>query len=290
MISSAAVSPETGKKRAMGSELVRVMEPGRVYVEYGPVAMMIAAYGKDAPMTELCTEAVTVVRRALEEVTAQLPELRKPPVEVRAERLSGIPANMLRAVLAVDEPTLTPMAAVAGATADAVADFLQENGAEIAISNIGGDVALRLSPGRTVRLRTVRNLTTGETSEPVLLRAEQGIGGICTSGLGGRSFTRGVADSLTVFAGRAALADALATHLANCSYIDSPRVAATLAGNLDPQSDIAALRVVTAVDTLLPEELLQSREQVLREAGRQRTAGNRFRAEANIQGFCFSFP
>ena len=211
-------------------------------------------------------------------------------MEVRAERLSGIPANMLRAVLAVDEPTLTPMAAVAGATADAVADFLQENGAEIAISNNGGDVALRLSPGRTVRLRTVRNLTTGETSEPVLLRAEQGIGGICTSGLGGRSFTRGVADSLTVFAGRAALADALATHLANCSYIDSPRVAATLAGNLDPQSDIAALRVVTAVDTLLPEELLQSREQVLREAGRQRTAGNRFRAEANIQGFCFSFP
>lgn len=33
----------------------------------------------------------------------------------------------------------------------------------------------------------------GAISQVVTIRAEDGIGGVCTSGLGGRSFTRGIA-------------------------------------------------------------------------------------------------
>ena len=174
--------------------------------------------------------------------------------------------------------------------ADTVADWLADQGAAVAVANNGGDVALRLAPGQSLRLRTVIDLRTGETSQPALIQAGAGIGGICTSGLGGRSFTRGIAESVTVFAARANVADALATHLANCSFIDSPRVASTLAVNLDPQTDIPELEVVTATDILPEEELHRAITQVLEEAGRQYSAGLLIRMEGSIQGRRFAFP
>ena len=58
----------------------------------------------------------------------------------------------------------------------------------------------------------------------VMLRAEDGIGGIATSGFNGRSFTLGIADSVTVVAASAAAADAAATVVANAVDLDSPAI------------------------------------------------------------------
>lgn len=153
---------------------------------------------------------------------------------------------MAESVLATGEPTLTPMAAVAGTVADAMADWLFARGADLVAVNNGGDVALRLGEGRSIRMGILPDLN-GRVTEIVEIRAEDGIGGVCTSGLGGRSLTRGIAGGVTVFSRRCALADACATHIANCSYIESPRVHTCLAGEIEPESDIASLRIVTAV-------------------------------------------
>lgn len=273
----------------MDGERIRVLREGQVYIEYGPVAMQVTAFCKREPLTKLCCEAAGVIRRTLGEVAAAMPVLRKRPGEIDPAVLEGLPFKMYQAVQRTGEPTLTPMAAVAGTISDAVADWLAARGATIAVANNGGDIALRLAPGESVGLRTVISLRSGEMSEPVTIRGEDGIGGICTSGLGGRSFTRGVVDSVSVFAARAGWADALATHLANTSFIESERVAVTLAKNIDANTDIPDLTVVTAVDILRPEERDLAVSRLLQEAKRQHDLGNFIRLSGYIQKQHFEY-
>ena len=169
-----------------------------------------------------------------------------------------------------------------------MADWLFARGADLVAVNNGGDVALRLGEGRSIRMGILPDLN-GRVTEIVEIRAEDGIGGVCTSGLGGRSLTRGIAGGVTVFSRRCALADACATHIANCSYIESPRVHTCLAGEIEPESDIASLRIVTAVEPLFPEEKKRGLMQVYEETERQWKNGNLVRVYADIQGERLTF-
>ena len=60
--------------------------------------------------------------------------------------------------------------------------------------------------------------------------------------------------------------------------------------NLDPQTDIPELEVVTATDILPEEELHRAITQVLEEAGRQYSAGLLIRMEGSIQEPAFCVP
>lgn len=264
------------------SEYLHELPDGRVFVDYGPASMVITARRQGAPAVDLAKAAFPLIQDALGEIAKALPVLRQYPREGDFSQLEGLPRVMAEAALAIGEETLTPMAAVAGTVADAVADWLFAHGADLVAVNNGGDVALRLGPGQQMRMGILPDLE-GAISQVVTLRAEDGIGGVCTSGLGGRSLTRGIANSVTVFSGRCALADACATHIANCSYIDSPRVHTCLAGELEPESDIADLRIVCQVEQLEPEETRRSLEQVRREALRQLEWGNLISVAADIQ-------
>lgn len=262
---------------------------GRVFVDYGPTSMVITARRQGVPAVDLAKAVFPLIQDALGEIAKALLVLRQYPREGDFSQLEGLPRVMAEAALATGEETLTPMAAVAGTVADAVADWLFAHGADLVAVNNGGDVALRLGPGQQMRMGILPDLE-GAISQVITLRAEDGIGGVCTSGLGGRSLTRGIANSVTVFSHRCALADACATHIANCSYIDSPRVHTCLAGELEPESDIAALRIVQQVETLEEREIQQGLEQVRREALRQLTRGNLISVAADIQGMRLWVP
>jgi len=266
----------------------RILEPGKVHFEYGPVSMVVIASACGQPLTELCCKAFTVIDAALREIGAALPVLRRYPAKIDGQELSGLPLRMLESVLAVGEPTLTPMAAVAGAVADSVADWLFAQNADRVLVNNGGDIALRLRPGKTVQVGIISCLDSGAIDKVVTVTNTDGIGGIATSGLGGRSFTRGIAQGVTAFARSAVLADALATHLANASYVPSPRVFTQKAGVLDPDSDIKDLEVVIGKDTLTREEVERSLDQVRREAIRQMEAGNLLGLQASVESKLFS--
>ena len=82
-----------------------------------------------------------------------------------------------------------------------------------------------------------------------------GIGGVCTSGLGGRSFTRGIASAATVFADRAAIADAAATAVANATFVKTSAVRRWLADAIDPDTDLKGVEVTTAVGILSDREI-----------------------------------
>lgn len=85
------------------------------------------------------------------------------------------------------------------------------------------------------------------------------------------------------------MADALATLLADRSYIDSPAVHTCLAGELDPDSDIADLRVVTGVGPLSEEEKLTALRQVVAEARKQYEKGGLLACVATVQGMTTLF-
>ena len=123
----------------------------------------------------------------------------------------------------------------------------------------------------------------------VRLTPEKGIGGVATSGLGGRSLTTGIASGVTVFSKRCAEADALATLLADRSYLDIPQVHTCLAGELDPDSDIADLKVVTYVDRLTEDQKRQALDQIMAEAEQQYRRGGLIACIATVQGMTLTY-
>jgi len=105
-----------------------------------------------------------------------------------------------------------PMAAVAGAVAQAVADRFRPVSPDILVEN-GGDIFMHSTVGRTVALlaRPIEGARLG-----LCLAADRFPLSVCTSsGRIGHSLSFGQADMVAVLARDGALADAAATALAN---------------------------------------------------------------------------
>jgi len=81
--------------------------------------------------------------------------------------------------------------------------------------------------------------------------------GIATSGWRGRSFSLGIADSVTVLAKTAAMADAAATIVANAVDLDDPRIVRRPANELKDDSDLGDLLVTVDVP-MLPADAVQA--------------------------------
>jgi hypothetical protein len=114
---------------------------------------------------------------------------------------------------ASEKANVGPMAAVAGAIAEFAVEAMVGAGAQHAIIDNGGDIALKLSKPVTIGVYTGESAIkdTGFRLEP-----REGITGVCTSsGTVGPSISLGNSDAATVFARDAALADAAATALGN---------------------------------------------------------------------------
>jgi ApbE superfamily uncharacterized protein (UPF0280 family) len=82
-----------------------------------------------------------------------------------------------------------------------------------------------------------------------------GIGGVATSGLGGRSFTKGIASAATVLSQSASLADAAATVIGNSTHVEDPSIKRSLAERIYPDTDIAGEWVTTEVGKLSQEKI-----------------------------------
>lgn len=131
-----------------------------------------------------------------------------------------------------------------------------------AFVNNGGDIALYLAPGEswTVGLVTNPQAVSFHSSSGRLgadgcftIHAGQGIEGIATSGWRGRSFSLGIADSVTVLAANAALADVAATLIANQVNADHPAIHRAPADTLKDDTDLGSRRVTVDVGPLPPE-------------------------------------
>jgi ApbE superfamily uncharacterized protein (UPF0280 family) len=158
------------------------------------------------------------------------------------------------------ETFVTPMAAVAGSVADELMAVLR-NAATLdrAYVNNGGDIAIHCAPGQAIDIGVAGDFGRGlvpALNGSIRIGPGDGIGGIATSGAHGRSFSRGIADSVTVLAACAATADVAATLIANAVDIDHPAIVRQPASALDPDSDLGDLPVTVSVGDLPRDAVL----------------------------------
>ncbi len=240
---------------------------GTVLVECGPMRMFIEGYADGISQSEACRTAAQEAIKFLEQIAEHRVEIQAPGLRLPEPPKRSLIHEMWQAVGLVGDEDLTPMAAVAGTIADATADFLASQGLTKVVVNNGGDVALRLMPGETVTVGIRPEVNGTEVTRRVFVTSEMNIGGICTSGLGGRSFTRGVASAATVFASRASMADAAATAVANATYIVSSAVGRCRADSIDPNTDLREVEITTHVGELTRDEIDAALKQGIERAG-----------------------
>ena len=212
----------------------------RLHLQHGPIDLIIGAEG---PREAAFSAAQTRFSGLLEELVAELPLLRS-AMPVSPKGVVG--QRMARAAAGFSE-YVTPMAAVAGAVADEVLKVMKKGDVSKAYVNNGGDIALYLATGSfDVGVAGLDATALGK----VTIRAGDGISGIATSGRGGRSLSRGIADSVTVLAGCGAGADVAATMITNAVDVEAAQVVRERAFDLDPDSDLGERLVVTACGSL----------------------------------------
>ncbi len=106
------------------------------------------------------------------------------------------------------------------------------------------------------------------------IAAADPIRGIATSGQGGRSFSFGIADAVTVLAATAAEADVAATLIANAVDLPGhPAIRRQPAQDLQPDSDLGPRLVTTHVGPLRDAETAEALERGLRVAADLHRAG-----------------
>lgn len=233
----------------MSGPAAAMLPGGRLHLQHGPIDLVIGADGeREAAFRAASARFATL----LEELVTELPLLRR-----RAgPALRGRVARRMRAAVLPHRSRVfvTPMAAVAGAVADEVLAAMRHAAAPArAYVNDGGDIALWLAPGERYRAAVLG--LDGAGLGAVEIGAEDGIGGIATSGRGGRSLSMGIADSVTVLAATAAAADAAATLLANAVDLPGhPAIRRQPAREIDPDSDLGGRPVVTGLGRLTGAE------------------------------------
>jgi uncharacterized protein len=269
---------------------IRLLPDGRrLHLQDGPIDLIVEGFGPAACIKAAYEAASHRFIGLLDELCAELPYLRQTMRPDGQAPLGAVARRMAEAVRPFCvEHFITPMAAVAGSVADEIlAVMVAAAGQDLdrAYVNNGGDIALHLRNGT--------HFTTGLVDRPdkpslfakATIRAEDGIGGIATSGARGRSFSLGIADAVTILASTGAAADAAATIVANA--IDLPghsgivRVAAT---ELQPDSDLGDRMVTRTVPSLSPAEIDAALDRGAAMAERLRSNGLVAAAALHLQG------
>jgi ApbE superfamily uncharacterized protein (UPF0280 family) len=231
-----------------------------MFLEIGPASLVIIGEKNGEPYEFQKEKLVQKVKSILGEIREYLPVLKQKAYKIKnTKHMPDVPRKMVEAVKAIDEASLTPMAAVAGSVADAMKEFLKNEGVDLVSVNNGGDISIFNKKGRGLKI-DIGDIHTGESS-PYMLNIEQLIDyGLATSGFGGRSFTLGLADIVTVVAATGAVADAAATFICNCTNTESGQITRKKASEVDPLTDIPDDNVTIRIGELNEEDILKALE------------------------------
>ena len=239
----------------MRAQIQLLPDGRRLHLHDGPIDLVVEAFG--TPNAVDCAYRAASARFAnvLDELCQELPLLRQPPTHPPEGRVAR---SMYAAVLPyTSNYFITPMAAVAGAVAEEVLSAITSAALLArAYVNNGGDIALHLTPGESFATGMIDNPSRASFFGTVTLDFSQPARGMATSGWRGRSFSRGIADAVTVLADRASQADAAATIIANAVDLPGhPAITRVPACLLSPDSDLGPRLVTQAVARLTSEEI-----------------------------------
>jgi ApbE superfamily uncharacterized protein (UPF0280 family) len=242
--------------------------PGnRLHLNHGPIDLVISADGEAADVRRAYQVAAAMFPNILPELVAKLSVLRAPLSETKPVVMNPIARRMVDAVWPYRDVFVTPMAAVAGAVAEHVLELMVETAPlRRAIVNNGGDIAIYLAEGQSVRAGVVGDLSLPRMDATIEIANSDPVRGIATSGWRGRSQSLGIADSVTVLAPSAAMADAAATMIANAVNVDDPAIERLPACAVRDDSDLGGLAVTVAVGLLPSQKVALALENGIRRA------------------------
>jgi len=230
----------------------------RLHLQDGPIDLIIGAKGAAADIRAAYQAASRRFNGLLDELCAELAELRQPADPTRCA-LRGMVARRMHAAVTpfAAEFFITPMAAVAGAVAEEILRAMCEAAPlQRAYVNNGGDIALHLACGEQFGVGLMDRPDSHGVMRTMIIDASDPSRGVATSGRHGRSFSLGIADAVTVLAKTAGSADAAATIIANAVDLPGhPAIVRRSACELQPDSDLGARLVTRQVGELASYEI-----------------------------------
>ncbi|ANB76757.1 thiamine biosynthesis protein ApbE [Paraburkholderia phytofirmans OLGA172] len=244
------------------------LDVARWHWQHGPIDLILGADGEPSAVQaayEVCWARFVDV---LPELVGELALLRQPVPSNAAQGDCALKGPVGRRMWSACHPHraryITPMAAVAGSVADELITAFAREGISRAFINNGGDIALYLTERQQYRVGVFADLAAlsgarlsgDQTLDANLtLDAVMPTRGVATSGWRGRSFSLGIADSVTVLARNAATADAAATMIANAVDLDHAGIVRRPASSLKDDSDLGDMLVTVDVPSL-PQPLI----------------------------------
>ncbi|SMP10151.1 UPF0280 family protein [Shimia sagamensis] len=242
-----------------GAQISWLPDGKRMHLHHGPIDLVIEIWGSGK--AEAYQRAATRFQSVLQELVDELPDLRQPASNNTCFR-GDIARVMNEAVTRYLPSFVTPMAAVAGAVADEIAQVISETpNVTKAYVNNGGDIALVLE-GEAVMVTDI-----GGGIARATLHGRGSVRGVATSGWRGRSLSFGIADAVSVLAGSAALADVAATVIANAVDLPSHHgIVRATAESQQLDSDLGTRLVTIAVTKLHQDEVSAALDRGLRVA------------------------
>lgn len=249
------------------------LSDGRWHFQHGPIDIVIGAYGEPAAVKQAHEAAWQRFETVLQELVGELPVLRRAIPQdaaltwANASLKGSVARRMWNACATYRAGFITPMAAVAGSVAQELIASYARPGVDRAWVNNGGDIALHLTLEQSLRVGLFADLAgldaalndvynTPEGAEGLATDAQceitfdTPVRGVATSGWRGRSFSLGIADSVTVLAKTAAMADSAATVIANAVNVVHPGIVRRPASDIRDDTDLGAMLVTVDVPRL----------------------------------------
>ncbi|MGJ7518979.1 UPF0280 family protein [Variovorax sp. LT1P1] len=268
-----------------------LLDAQRWHLHHGPIDLVIEAEGDVAAVSSAHAAAWARFESLLAELVGELPLLRQ-PVGATCGLQGPIARRMWNACAPFRPAFITPMAAVAGSVADEIIAFYRRPGIERAWVNNGGDIALHLAAGRSARVGLFADIAQFDLADAgpltidgqFAIDAADPVRGVATSGWRGRSFSLGIADSVTVLAATAAQADAAATVIANAVDADDAAIRRLPASQCKDDSDLGDIPVTVDVPPLAPATVRRALDAGVACARSLQKGGNAWAAMLVCQG------
>ena len=276
----------------------RPLSDGRWHFQHGPIDIVLQLVGDASACHDALQRTWQRFESVLPELVSELPLLRQPIANLQKNSFQGEVAGSMWQVThdmawAAADGFVTPMAAVAGSVAQALLPCLSQEGVDKAYVNNGGDIALYVQEGQSWRIGMVSDLQQALCSDvnselisdgSFVIHHDMPVRGVATSGWRGRSFSLGIADSVTVLAATAAQADVAATLIANAVNIHHPSVQRQAANSLRDDTDLGDRLVTVDVPRLPPALVEQALQLGLDCAHAMQARGQVFAAFVCCQG------
>ncbi len=257
----------------------------RLGLRHGPIDLIVEAFGVRTEVEAAYGQVAGFFDGVLNRLVDELESLRIPAHRIRDDFEGPVARRMAAAVRPYRDVFVTPMAAVAGAVADAaLAAATANRSLKRAYVNNGGDIALHLTEGEAFTVGMVSDLAAAAVDDRAEIPFETPVRGVATSGREGRSLSLGIADSVTVLARTAADADVAATLIANAVDVDHPAVRRVPAVDVDLDSDLGKRPVTVEVGRLDPESVDTALERGAAAARDMRAKGRIVAAALTLRG------